>query len=101
MVGRHEALRQLAAGIKYYPGVEDWFDRVNAYVDDVSDGQVETRHYIVSAGLSEILEGISIKHHFNRIYASQYYFDHHEAARFPTMWSATARRISAVCATRC
>lgn len=80
-----EALRELASGIRYYPGVEDWFDRVNAYVDERSEGRVETRHYIVSAGLGEILEGVSIKHHFTRIYASQYYFDHHEAARFPTI----------------
>lgn len=80
-----EALRDLAAGIEYYPGVEQWFDRVNAYVAEKSGDKVETRHYIVSAGLSEILEGIGIKDHFTRIYASQYYFDHHEAARFPTI----------------
>lgn len=80
-----EALRELAAGIEYYPGVEQWFDRVNAYVDERSEGLVETRHYIISAGLSEILEGVSIKDRFTRIYASQYYFDHHEAARFPTI----------------
>ena len=80
-----DALRELAAGIKYYPGVETWFERINAYVDAKSAGTVQTRHYIVSAGLSEILEGISIKQHFTRIYASQYYFDHHEAARFPTI----------------
>ena len=80
-----EDLRQLAAGIEYYPGVEDWFERVNGYVDSRTAGAVQVRHYIVSAGLSEILEGISIKHHFSRIYASQYYFDHHEAARFPTV----------------
>ncbi|MEQ8233160.1 MAG: HAD family hydrolase [Gammaproteobacteria bacterium] len=80
-----EALRQLAAGIEYYPGVEDWFERINAYVETNTAGAVQVRHYIVSAGLSEILEGISIKHHFARIYASQYYFDHHEAARFPTV----------------
>lgn len=80
-----EALRDLAAGIKYYPGVESWFERIDAYVDARSEGRVQTRHYIVSAGLGEILEGISIKHHFSRIYASQYYFDHHEAARFPTV----------------
>lgn len=80
-----EALRTLAAGIEYYPGVESWFERVNQYVHKRTGGTVQTRHYIVSAGLSEILEGISIKHHFTRIYASQYYFDHHEAARFPTI----------------
>ncbi|MCZ6894097.1 MAG: HAD family hydrolase [Gammaproteobacteria bacterium] len=80
-----DALRELAAGIKYYPGVESWFDRLNTYVRDKSGGHVQVRHYIISAGLSEILEGVSIKHHFARIYASQYYFDHHEAARFPTI----------------
>ena len=80
-----KALRELAAGIKYYPGVDAWFNRINSYVDGESGGQVQVRHYIVSAGLGEILEGIGIKDHFTRIYASQYYFDHHEAARFPTV----------------
>lgn len=80
-----DALRQLATGIEYYPGVENWFDNINAYVAKRSGDSVQTRHYIISAGLSEILEGINIKHHFTRIYASQYYFDHHEAARFPTI----------------
>ena len=80
-----DALRKLAAGIEYYPGVDSWFERVNDYVAQKTGGSVQTRHYIISAGLSEILEGISIKHHFTRIYASQYYFDHHEAARFPTV----------------
>ncbi len=79
------ALQTLAAGIKYYPGVNDWFNQINTYVGQRSDGQVQVRHYIVSAGLGEILEGISIRDHFTRIYASQYYFDHHEAARFPTV----------------
>ena len=27
-----DALRQLAADIKYYPGVEAWFERIDAYV---------------------------------------------------------------------
>ena len=80
-----QALQELAADIKYYPGVDSWFNRINTYVDRKSDGRIRVRHYIVSAGLGEILEGISIKEHFTRIYASQYYFDHHEAARFPTV----------------
>lgn len=80
-----DALRRLARGIRYYPGVAGWFERVNAYVRARSQGAVTTRHYIVSAGLGEILEGISIKHHFERIYASQYHFNHHEVACFPTI----------------
>jgi phosphoserine phosphatase len=80
-----DALRRLAAGIRYYPGVPGWFARIDAYVAARSQGRVRPRHYIISAGLSEILEGISIKHHFTRIYASQYHFNHHEVACFPTI----------------
>jgi phosphoserine phosphatase len=80
-----DALRGLARGIRYYPGVTGWFERIDAYIRAQSNGLVRTRHYIVSAGLSEILEGISIKHHFTRIYASQYHFNHHEVACFPTV----------------
>lgn len=80
-----DALRKLASDIKYYPGVAHWFERVNRYVAERSAGLVQTRHYIISAGLSEILEGISIKQHFERIYASQYHFNHHEVACFPTI----------------
>lgn len=80
-----EALRGMARDIRYYPGVAGWFQRVNRYVAARSGGAVEVRHYIISAGLHEILEGISIRHHFTRIYASQYHFNHHEVACFPTL----------------
>lgn len=78
-------LRRLAAAIRYFPGVEDWFERVDRYVQAASGGRVKVAHYLISAGLREILEGASIKRHFTRIYASQYYFDHHERATFPTV----------------
>ncbi|MCP5145345.1 MAG: haloacid dehalogenase-like hydrolase [Gammaproteobacteria bacterium] len=80
-----EALRSLARDIEYFKGVEEWFARINKYVKAKSKGEVEVRHYIISAGLDEILAGISIRDHFTRIYASQYFFDHHEVARFPTI----------------
>lgn len=80
-----EDLRRLAAAIRYFPGVEDWFERIDRYVQAASGGQVKVAHYLISAGLREILEGASIKRHFTRIYASQYYFDHHERATFPTV----------------
>jgi 2-hydroxy-3-keto-5-methylthiopentenyl-1-phosphate phosphatase len=80
-----DALRKLAANIEYYPGVETWFDRINEYVEEKSHGKVQVRHYIISAGLGEILEGVSIKSKFERIYASEYFFNHHEAACFPTI----------------
>ena len=46
-------------------------------------GQVGLRHYLISAGQKEILEGVSIRKHFKRIYASEYHFNHHGVATFP------------------
>jgi len=80
-----DTLREQAKGIKYFPGVESWFDRINKYVKEKSDGKVKIRHYIISAGLKEILEGISIKKHFHRMYACEYFFDHHKIPKFPTV----------------
>ena len=78
-------LRELAKGIHYFPGVESWFDRINEHVKVATGVKVKIRHYIISAGLKEILEGVSIRRHFEQMYASEYYFDHHDAARFPTV----------------
>ena len=78
-------LRGLAKDIEYFPGVETWFDRINHHVREKSGGKIKVRHYIISAGLKEILEGIKIRRHFAKMYASEYYFDHHDAARFPTV----------------
>jgi hypothetical protein len=78
-------LRNLARSIRYFPGVESWFDRINQHVHSVSAGKIKVKHYIISAGLKEILEGITIRKYFEKMYASEYYFDHHDAARFPTV----------------
>ena len=80
-----KGLRNLAKDIIYFPGVETWFDRINNHVREKSGGKIKVRHYIISAGLKEILEGIKIRQHFEKMYASEYYFDHHDAARFPTV----------------
>ncbi len=73
----------MARSIEYFPGVTTWFSRINAYVKRRSRGQVALRHYLVSAGQREILDGVSIRKHFARIYASEYHFNHHGVATFP------------------
>ncbi|MEC8147792.1 MAG: haloacid dehalogenase-like hydrolase [Pseudomonadota bacterium] len=80
-----KSLRKSAQQIKYFSGVTTWFERINNYVKLKTNNKIEIFHYIISAGLKEILEGITIKKNFKQIYASQYYFDHHEAAKFPTI----------------
>ena len=80
---KREDFAVMAKAIRYFPGVEGWFDRVDGYVKAKSGGRIKLAHYLISAGQKEILEGVSIKHHFKRIYASEYHFGHHGRATFP------------------
>ena len=80
---KREDLAAMAKRIAYFPGVATWFSRMNGYVRKRSAGHVETRHYLISAGQKEILDGVSIRRHFKRIYASEYHFNHHGVATFP------------------
>ena len=62
--------------VELYPGVEDWFDAIAAYVKSHAQSQgVQLRHYLVSSGLLEIVEGTSIYERFHNVFASEYWFD--------------------------
>jgi phosphoserine phosphatase len=82
---KREDFAGMAGAIKYFPGVQAWFPRVNAYVKARSGGRARLLHYVISAGQKEILDGISIGRHFRRIYASEYHFNHHGVATFPKL----------------
>ncbi len=75
----------MAEAIDYFPGVPEWFARIDRYVAKQSGNRIKLQHYIISAGIQEILEGTRIRKHFKRIYASQYHYDHHGVARFPKL----------------
>nr|WP_325213007.1 HAD family hydrolase [uncultured Oscillibacter sp.] len=59
-------------GIELFPGVADWFSRINAF--GRAQG-VRVEHYVISSGLREIIEGSSISGEFKEIYASEFYYD--------------------------
>jgi haloacid dehalogenase-like hydrolase len=62
--------------VELFQGVEKWFDEINAYVDEHTHGQhVSVRHYLVSSGLTEIIEGTSIYNRFHNVFASEYWFE--------------------------
>jgi phosphoserine phosphatase len=82
---KREDFAAMAGKIEYFPGVTTWFARMNAYVKRRSRGQVGLQHYLISAGQKEILDGVSIRKHFKRIYASEYHFNHHGVATFPKL----------------
>ena len=71
-----EDLVEKGKSVVLFPGVEDWFRRINAFGD--SQG-VDIEHYIISSGLREIIEGSAIRDVFQEIYASEFYYD--EAGR--------------------
>jgi len=82
---KREDFAAMARRIEYFPGVATWFGRINAYVRKRSRGRVKVQHYLISAGQKEILDGVSIRRHFKRIYASEYHFNHHGVATFPKL----------------
>jgi len=81
-IGRDD-FTAMASLIKYFDGVETWFDRINAFVCRSGKGKVKLKHYLISAGLKEILEGSPLHRYFSRIYASEYHYNHHGVATFP------------------
>jgi hypothetical protein len=62
--------------VEYYPGVVEWFDAIGAYLRLKDETQsVTLRHYLVSSGLTEIIEGTSIRDKFYNVFASEYWFE--------------------------
>ena len=67
-----EDLVEKGRGIELFPGVEGWFDRINAFGRRQG---LQVEHYVISSGLREIIEGSSISSAFKEIYASEFYYD--------------------------
>lgn len=65
-------LKELGANIEYYPGVEEWFDRINDYGEKHG---IKVEHYLISSGNKEIVDGCSIAKYFRKMYACEYLFD--------------------------
>ncbi len=78
-------LKELAKNINYFPGVQTYFKRINDYVKKRFYSDIEVRHYVISAGLKEIISGTSIARYFYKVFASEYYYDEYGAAVFPNV----------------
>ena len=68
--------------IELFPGVKDWFARVNAYGESIG---VEVEHYVISSGLREIIEGSGIAHEFRQIYACEFFYNAEGLASWPKL----------------
>lgn len=68
--------------IVLFPGVEDWFRRIN---DFGARQGVQVEHYIISSGLREIIEGSGISHEFKEIYACEFFYNEEGLASWPKL----------------
>lgn len=68
---RREDFNRLGKSIELFNGVEQWFDRINAVGKRLG---LNVEHYVISAGLKEIVEGTSIAKHFSGIFASEFLY---------------------------
>ena len=67
-----ESLRRQGRFITFFPGVEDWFGRINRFGESLG---VTVEHYVISSGLREIIEGSAAAGAFREIFASEFYYD--------------------------
>jgi phosphoserine phosphatase len=66
----------LGRDVALFPGVEEWFAEIATYVAIRAESAgVQLRHYLVSSGLTEIVEGTPIHRHFHKVFASEYWFE--------------------------
>lgn len=79
---RREDFVALGKKIQLYPGVEDWFARINAF--GLEQG-VRVEHYLISSGLKEIVDGCSIFDQFKEVYASEFLYDENGVAVWPKL----------------
>lgn len=68
--------------ITFFNGVEEFFPRINKYAKEKN---IDLKHYIISSGLEEMIEGCKIRKYFNRIFASKFYYNHNKVAVWPAI----------------
>jgi len=77
-IDRDDLVKQ-GKNVALFPGVEAWFDAIADYVKLRSESHgVALRHYLISSGLTEIIEGTRIFKRFHNVFASEYWFEAYE-----------------------
>ena len=77
---RREAFQESGKRVELFPGVLEWFDRINKYVEEHG---VRVLHYINSSGMKEIIEGTPIADKFRKIYACSFLYNVDGIAYWP------------------
>lgn len=67
-----EKLMEHGKKINLFPGVENWFQRINSHADSLD---LALEHYIISSGIEEMINGTTIGKYFKKIFACKYHYD--------------------------
>jgi len=79
-----ETLRDHGRDVALFEGLKDlsWFDRMNAFGAKYG---LDLEHYIISAGLEEMIEGTPIRPALTHVFASKYVYDDAGEAVWPAV----------------
>ncbi|MCE5346071.1 MAG: haloacid dehalogenase-like hydrolase [Bacteroidales bacterium] len=79
---RKKDFEKFGRGIKFFKGVEGYFDRINSYAKEKG---IIVEHYIISSGLREFVHGTKISKQFKNIFASGFKYDINGVAEWPAL----------------
>lgn len=77
-----EYLNKCGKNIVLYKGVTTWFERINQYAESIG---CNVEHYIISSGITEIIEGTDISKYFKKIYGCSFLYDENGEAIWPKL----------------
>ncbi len=77
-----EGFRRAGKAIEFFPGVVEWFGRINRYG---SEKGLKVEHFINSSGIKEMIEGTEIAHEFKNIFACSFLYDEEGIAYWPAV----------------
>lgn len=77
-----QSFKQFGKDVKLFKGVKEWFELINKYG---KDKRLDIKHYIISSGLKEMIEGTLIQNEFENIYASSFLYDSNGVATWPAV----------------
>ena len=84
---RREDFVEFGRSVKFFDGLidrggGDWFSDINAYGARLG---ATVRHYVISSGIREMIEGTAIGGKFDKIYASSFMYGGDGAAFWPSL----------------
>lgn len=79
-----QTLHDQGREVALFEGLKDlsWFDRMNAFGAQYG---LDIEHYIISAGLEEMIEGTPIRPALTHVFASHYVYDENGQAAWPAV----------------